>query len=89
MWEMLIPIAVAVISVIGNYLQGKTKKRYVETVDTIVKVVGGLKDPDVAKTVAKGVKAATQAAGVKSDAGKIISEAVSRLAVNVLDSRKK
>lgn len=85
----LIPIGVAVISVIGNLLQGKRKKQYAETVDTIVKVIGDLQDPDVAKTVAKGVKAATQAAGMKTEAGKIVSEAVARLAVNVLDSRKK
>ena len=84
-----IPIVVAVISVIGNLIQGKRKKQYAETVDTIVKVVGDLKDPDTGKQVAKAIKVATQAAGVKSEAGKIISEAVSRLAVNVLDSRKK
>jgi len=87
MWEMLIPIAVAVISVIGNLLQGRTKKKYVETVDTIVKVVGGLKDPDMAKTVAKGVKAATRIAGVKTPIGIIISDAVARLAVNVLEKK--
>ena len=84
MFEMWIPIVVAAISLVANFLQGKTKKRYVETVDTIVKVVGDLKDPDTGKQVAKAIKVATQAAGVKSEAGQIISEAVSRLAVNVL-----